>query len=1079
MARTRQEQLFQIEFDQYYRYGAVALLLKPLLSHLHRPAHILEVGCNTLNCLEGFLDPCRVSITRADVEEHPDHANPFLHIPRDGPIPCGDQSFDYVIALEVLEHIPREDRPFMVGEWARVASKGVILSCPNNRPSVRRAERRIDQAHRRKHGRLHPWLREHQLYGIPSKAEVRAIFEKLGLAAHAFGNAPLAEWLPLLLISEELQAVGSAELSATFHHLLNMRSFRAFAKERPYRQIFCAFRNEDQARKAVHLWRQHGITDAIKETEIVDPMQLLTQQLRDLFQSHPDVGPWLAGQQRDQRLIKQLRAEVEGLQRELAWSRWHAQAPGRVRRFWQCLRWPWHSRCMSLKEAETFHLVPAPQAGVGVWESLSLDPQFVWQVHGWHGWHRIRLWGRGPLQDQVKVYVDYGHGFDEEHMIPLGTWSASGSLEQYAYFHHPVRRIRLDPMTDRQLCRIDRFDIQPCSLMRCLMAGWKRSFQDWFNGESRAFAWKLLLTRHGWRQMLKRWLNRSTQLSPAQKHSTLLPPPKYADWCSARQWSAVESEQRIGRIRTQSNLPQLIFSISIPRRVRAVDLQRTLHSLACQTNRLSWQLVLTVNACFLNEIQTLLAGMHWPDDRLLLLPMPPGVECEADHLNHMLCQTKGTHIIPVHVGDQINRDTVIHIHEALMQHPQADLIYSDEDHWSEDKGRHHPRMKPDWSPDYYRACPYIGRLAVYNKSTLQQINGFDSAFEGGHEIDVILRLSANPSMQIVHWPHVLYHRSANSEASLVPPMRAAEVVQHHLERGTAGLFGQVERSLDGYKVQLAIQGDPRVSIIIPTAGKQARIHGEVKAHIVHLLDSLKSRTDYKQYEIILVDNGPLPTATEKALASFELKRTRRFAPFNFSANLNWAVREAQGDQLLFLNDDMEIIHNDWLEQLLRYATQPGIGVVGAKLLFPNGCIQHAGVHLFDPGPGHPYYGSQGSERGYLDCVVTPRNLLAVTGACLMTSRCTFEQVGGFDESFPLNYNDVDYCFKVHQSGLRIVYHPGVELYHFERMRRDSHENLSAWELKQFQDRWSHIYPMDPFYNANLCRRAGDFRLKAI
>lgn len=1080
MALTRQEQLLRIEFDQYHRYGAAAMLLKPLLNPVGRPAQILEIGSNELNWLEAFLEPYPVMVTRADVEDHADAAAPFLHIPKDGPLPCADQSFDFVVALEVLEHIPQEDRLFHVGEWARVARKGLILSCPQNRRSVRQAEYRLDQAHRRRHGRPHPWLREHQQFGIPSKAEVRSIFHKLGLTAHVFGNAPLAEWLPLQLILEELHAQGSPELVATFNQLLNMRPFRAFAKERPYRQIYCAFRSEDQARQAAAKWHQQGVSAhhaAGQEVADFDPLLHLTKLFRELLTGQESIRPWLEAQQQAQRRQQELEAKVEELSRDLAWAQWQAGAPGFLRRWGNRLR-SWGRRTgWSLTMAQPLNLVPARHAGSGVWEALNDDPQWIWDIPLARGWHRIRLWGRGPLHDQVKLYLDYGDGYSEQHMVLLGTWDQTQYLETYAYFHHPVKRARLDPMTQPGLCRVDAIAVKPVSALRAVLAGGWRGLKDRLRGKGQAVPWRSLWSARGRQECAQAWLARASQPLESGQGAGLTLPPVYAEWLERQRWSNAEREAKVSQLQGQANLPRVVFSLCVPWRVRMMDLQRTLQSLARQPQSLPCTLAITVNAALLQEVQVMLDSEKWESSRYRLLPMPPSVEGEADHLNHVLAQMEGTHLAPLSVGDQVEPDALVHVLEALTEHPEAAMIYTDEGHWSAAAGFHAPRMKPAWSPDYYRACPYIGRLAVYRRSALQAIEGFHSRWEGAHEVDAILRLAHQPGAQLVHWPKVLYHRSTNAEAPLVSPSRAAEVIQHHLAQETGGVAGEVERTREGYRVHLAIRGKPRVSIIIPTAGRLARIRGAVKAHVVHLLESVARHTRYQPIDVLLVDNGPLPAQTETDLARFALQRVRRPAPFNFSANLNLAARQAKGDQLLFLNDDMEILHDGWLEGLLRYATQPGIGAVGAKLLFPDGRIQHAGVHLFDPGPGHPYYASPGQTRGYLDCLQTPRNLLAVTGACLMTPRAVFEAVGGLDESFPLNYNDVDYCLKVHQAGWRIVYTPDVELYHFERVRRDSHENLSAWELQQFQERWAKRYPIDPYYNPNLCRRAGDYRLR--
>jgi GT2 family glycosyltransferase len=183
--------------------------------------------------------------------------------------------------------------------------------------------------------------------------------------------------------------------------------------------------------------------------------------------------------------------------------------------------------------------------------------------------------------------------------------------------------------------------------------------------------------------------------------------------------------------------------------------------------------------------------------------------------------------------------------------------------------------------------------------------------------------------------------------------------------------------------------------------------------------------------------------------------------------MNLGAEHASGEHLLFLNDDTEVISNDWLENMLQYSQQPGIGAVGAKLLFPNKNIQHAGVILLRGDPGHPYYNHGYDHPGYYLSAQVTRNYLAVTGACLMTRTELFRNVGGFDTSFPLYYNVVDYCLRVHERGYRIVYTPYAELFHYESVSRDGPGTVKPEEIAFFHSRWKQKYPVDPYYNPNL------------
>lgn len=256
---------------------------------------------------------------------------------------------------------------------------------------------------------------------------------------------------------------------------------------------------------------------------------------------------------------------------------------------------------------------------------------------------------------------------------------------------------------------------------------------------------------------------------------------------------------------------------------------------------------------------------------------------------------------------------------------------------------------------------------------------------------------------------------------------------------------------------------PLVSIIIPSAGRPAEIDGRRQTHLGRCLASLRGKSRYENFEILVVDNGSLPDDALREITGHGAVRVSVPGPFNFSRNLNHAVRAANGSHLLFLNDDTEVISADWMEQLLLFSCDDGIGAVGARLLFPTGLLQHVGIAFSPAGPGHPYYGQPGDTPGYLRACVEPRNWAAVTGACLMSARTAFEAVGGFDESFELNYNDVDYCLRLWDAGFRCVVNPKAELYHFETMRADGRAPFRPDELARFQDRWARRYPYDPYF----------------
>jgi GT2 family glycosyltransferase len=253
-----------------------------------------------------------------------------------------------------------------------------------------------------------------------------------------------------------------------------------------------------------------------------------------------------------------------------------------------------------------------------------------------------------------------------------------------------------------------------------------------------------------------------------------------------------------------------------------------------------------------------------------------------------------------------------------------------------------------------------------------------------------------------------------------------------------------------------------VSILIPSAGRGSARDGQAEPFLYRCLDSVCRLTKYDNFEILVIDNGNLASEVERSLARWPVRRVTILQPFNFAANLNRAAARARGDFLLFLNDDTEVLDADWLKAMVAMAGEPGVGAVGAKLFFPDGRLQHVGVVIPSPGPTHHYYGQPGDFPGYQGNTRTPRHYLAVTGACLLTSRRLFQALGGFEERFSLNYNDVDYCLRLYERGFRIVFTPDARLCHHESMGREGQDTVRPWELELFHARWGHWCGRDPY-----------------
>jgi O-antigen biosynthesis protein len=446
--------------------------------------------------------------------------------------------------------------------------------------------------------------------------------------------------------------------------------------------------------------------------------------------------------------------------------------------------------------------------------------------------------------------------------------------------------------------------------------------------------------------------------------------------------------------------------------------------------------------------------------------------------NDALAMARGEFLALLDHDDTLHPDALAHVAEALDGNAEADYAYTDEDK-IDLAGRHSgPFFKPDWSPERMRTQMYTCHFSVLRRSLVEEVGGFDPEFEGSQDWDLVLKVTER-ARAIVHVPRVLYHwrmletsAAGGGEAAKPYAFEAGKrAVQAHCER--IGLAAEVERDAEDPGVlhlQPRLREQPLVSIVIPTGGQDREVRFEQVVLVVNCVRSIVERSTYENYEIVCVVGEAVPEKVLEQLreiAGERLRLVRFTGPFNFSAKINLGAVSSRGKHLLLLNDDIEITTPNWIERMVMYSECEGVGTVGAKLLWGDDRLQHVGVSFNDGLPGHDYRGFSGNFRGYANATQIARNCLAVTGACLMTPRDLFAELGGLTTTLPLNFNDVDYCLKVHAAGRRIVYDPDLILYHFESSSRDP--EVKAWEEDALVDRWAPLVAVDPFRNPNLRR----------
>lgn len=415
----------------------------------------------------------------------------------------------------------------------------------------------------------------------------------------------------------------------------------------------------------------------------------------------------------------------------------------------------------------------------------------------------------------------------------------------------------------------------------------------------------------------------------------------------------------------------------------------------------------------------------------------------------------------------------------LRDNPEVDLAYSDEDRMDADGVRQAPFFKPDWSPDLLRSVNYICHFVFARRSLVQKLGGLREGFDGSQDYDFLLRASEQ-SRRIGHVPEVLYHwrssplsLSSDEQKLKQASERGARALREHLQR--VGEEAEVtEAAPTNYRVRYPVRGTPLVSIIVPFKDKPELLE--------QLLGTLIPKTRYENYELLLVSNNSTQPQTYALLETLNDPRIRKLRwdhPFNYPEINNWAAKQAKGDLLLFLNNDMEVVDPDWLHELISQAQRPEVGTVGPKLLFPDGTLQHVGVVVGIGGyAAHPFWRmadtSVWTPFGTADWA---RDYLAVTSACVMLRRELFEQLNGYDERYQVCGSDVELGIRCAKLGLRNVYSPYTKLIHHESASRrlDATPDRDFWV--SFVDYRAYLKSGDPFYNPNLTLRGVDLNLR--
>jgi len=514
-------------------------------------------------------------------------------------------------------------------------------------------------------------------------------------------------------------------------------------------------------------------------------------------------------------------------------------------------------------------------------------------------------------------------------------------------------------------------------------------------------------------------------------------------------------------------------------------LEATIRSVLAQTYQ-GWELCICDDASTSTSTRYVLDRFRGSDPRIKIIRNATNLHI-AGATNAASELATGEFIGLLDHDDLLTPDALERMVAAAIAEPLADVLYSDEDKLELDGSFSEPYLKPDWSPDHLISVAYILHFMLVRKSLLFDIGGFRDAYTGAQDYDLTLRATAR-ARKVIHVPGVLYHwrkipgsASATVDAKPQALINAQAAVtefvrlQDEEARVTPGLF------TGSFRVHWPINAERPVTLLMLTDSVIREVEGRGEILLPeHAANSILDKSTFRNFELVILDNGRMPPDVCGRLAArgVRIESYRFEPPFNFCDKINKAFDLVYTEDVIILNDDIEVVSPDWIEALLSHSRRPGIGGVGARLLYPNNLNQHVGMALgVHGGCAHVFHNQPSEEVGYCGYTHVVRNYSAVTGAVLATRMSLVRWVGGFDRALAIDYNDVDFCLRLGEQGFRIVFTPFATLYHFEgyTIRRTE---AAASETSKFGERWGQKIAADPYYNPGLPRDRTDFAVSA-
>ncbi|QFR08615.1 family 2 glycosyl transferase [Burkholderia contaminans] len=679
----------------------------------------------------------------------------------------------------------------------------------------------------------------------------------------------------------------------------------------------------------------------------------------------------------------------------------------------------------------------------------------------------------------ARLYIDTGTGFSDAESIVIPATRA-GNIKQIIKIPRDTRRLRLAPMRSEGIVRLDFLRITEIS-------GVERIFRmmEWVAGDIIKFkntgrARKYNIT---WGRLLTDLKGAYEDCAKLRFHSVPLDYDSYVRKFDTLRQSEIDSIRR--HMRSFARRP--LISILIPVCGESIGHLKSAIQSVFEQIYAEWELCIAVDEDVDSETASYLKSLSEGDGRVKVVFLSAGGSVSTSS-NGALAAAAGEYVAILDQKDVLSSAALYFVVAKINEIDDLNIIYSDADEIDGDGVRGNVCFKSSWNPDLFFSSDNISRSATYRTSLVRELGGFRAEYEGGQGYDLALRcVKRSVSSQICHIPRVLCHFRRRGEPGSVDPsvennacMARGRALSEFFSDQPGVSVSQGE--LPGtYRVRYPIPTPaPKVTVIIPT-----RDGGPLLKKCMH---SIFDGTVYDNFEVVVVDNQSESRETIDFLRSLSKRSNvtvlRYDFPFNYSSINNFAEKHASGEILCFLNDDVEAIEPGWLSEMVSHALRPDIGAVGAKLLYGDGFIQHAGVVMGIGGfASHAHRLYPATHPGYAGRACLVQNFSAVTGACLVMRRDVFRAVGGFDEdNLPVAFNDVDLCLRVREAGYRVLWTPYAVLHHYESYSRGD-DQMSPEKRARFNreknfmlSRWKTDLLNDPYYNQNLTLDREDFTI---